>query len=65
MLSAVASTLSSSCQISIDADVPRAWVGRHEGGRWVRLIMPDEERLDAAAAEDPTATVTMLGGRVR
>ena len=57
--------VSSSCSINAEEGVACAWVGLHEGERWVRLTSPDEQRLDAAAAEDPTATVAMLGGRVR
>ena len=57
--------VSSSCSIHAEEGVACAWVGLHEGERWVRLTSPDEQRLDAAAAEDPTATVAMLGGRVR
>lgn len=57
--------VSSSCSINAEEGVACAWVGLHEGERWVRLTSPDEQRLDAASAEDPTATVAMLGGRVR
>ena len=57
--------VSSSCSIHAEEGVACAWVGLHEGERWVRLTSPDEQRLDVAAAEDPTATVAMLGGRVR
>ena len=57
--------VSSSCSIHAEEGVACAWVGLHEGERWVRLTSPDEQRLDAAAREDPTATVAMLGGRVR